>query len=89
MVNQQRISGEFMHQAAIDSPSFHEAAMAEYLKQRLEKLGATVKIDDAGEKIGSDTGNLIALIPGKKRVSRFSFQLTWIPSLRQKTLLRS
>ncbi len=66
MVNQQRISDEFMRQAAIDSPSFHEAAIADYLKQRLEKLGATVKIDDAGEKVGSDTGNLIARIPGKK-----------------------
>ena len=66
MVNQQRISDEFMRQAAIDSPSFHEAAMAEYLQQRFEKLGATVEFDDAGKQIGSDTGNLIARIPGKK-----------------------
>ncbi len=66
MVNQQRISAEFMRQAAIDSPSFHEAAIARYLKERLEKLGATVEFDDAGSKIGSDAGNLIARIPGKK-----------------------
>lgn len=67
MVNQQRISDEFMCQAAIDSPSFHEAAIAKYLKSRFEKLGAKVEIDNAGERVGSDTGNLIARIPGTKQ----------------------
>ncbi len=66
MINQQRVSDEFMRQAAIDSPSFHEAAIAEYLQKSFEKLGATVEFDDAGKKIGSDSGNLIARIPGKK-----------------------
>ncbi len=66
MVNQQRICDEFMCQAAIDSPSYHEAAMADYLAQRLKKLGATVEFDTAGSRIGSDANNLIARITGTK-----------------------
>jgi len=66
MVDQQRISDEFMRQAAIDSPSFHEEAMAKYLQKCFEKLGATIEFDDAGKQVGSDSGNLIARIPGKK-----------------------
>ena len=66
MVNQQRLCNEFQHQAAIASPSYQEAAMASYLQQRLEKLGAAVEFDAAGEAIGSDSGNLIARFPGTK-----------------------
>lgn len=66
MINQQRLIEEFSRQAAIDSPSFHEAEIATYLEQRLRKLGAEVVFDDAGSKIGSDSGNLIARFPGTK-----------------------
>ena len=66
MIKQQRICDEFIRQASIDSPSFNEAAIAQYLKTRFEQLGATVEFDDAGEKIGSNSGNLIARIPGEK-----------------------
>lgn len=66
MANQQRLCTEFQRQAAIDSPSYKEAAMAAYLQKRLEKLGAAVEFDTAGEAIGSDSGNLIARIPGAK-----------------------
>ncbi len=66
MINRQRIINEFTKQAAIDSPSYKEAAIAEYLEQRLEQLGATVEFDDVGAKIGSESGNLIAKIPGTK-----------------------
>ncbi|MCK4503952.1 MAG: M20/M25/M40 family metallo-hydrolase [Desulfuromonadales bacterium] len=66
MINRQRICDEFMRQTAIDSPSFHEAAMATYLEQRLIKLGALVEFDNAGATIGSNSNNLIARIPGTK-----------------------
>jgi len=66
MINRQRIINEFAKQAAIDSPSFKEAAIAGYLSQRFQELGATVEFDAAGTVIGSDSGNLIARIPGTK-----------------------
>lgn len=66
MINRQRICDEFMRQASIDSPSFKEAAIAKYLKKRFKELGADIEFDDAGEKIGSNTGNLIARFPGTK-----------------------
>ncbi len=66
MINRQRICDEFIRQASIDSPSFQEAAIAKYLKQRFTKLGATVEFDDAGAKVGSDSGNMIIRLPGSK-----------------------
>jgi tripeptide aminopeptidase len=66
MINRERICTEFHRQAAIDSPSFKEAAVAAYLQQRFEQLGASVEFDDAGPKIGSDSGNMIIRLNGKK-----------------------
>ncbi|MDX2480565.1 MAG: M20/M25/M40 family metallo-hydrolase [Desulfuromusa sp.] len=66
MINKQRICNEFMRQASIDSPSFKEAAIANYLEKRFKELGAKIEFDDAGEKIGSDSGNMIARFPGTK-----------------------
>lgn len=66
MINRERIISEFTKQAAIDSPSFKEAEMAVYLGKRLVQLGAEIEFDDAGDKIGSSSGNLIGKIPGTK-----------------------
>ena len=71
MINRERICKEFMQQAAIDSPSFNEGAIADYLKKRFELLGAAVEFDNAGEKIGSQSGNLIARLPGTKEGTPF------------------
>ncbi|SEA11843.1 peptidase T-like protein [Desulfuromusa kysingii] len=66
MVNQQRLSDEFMRQASIDSPSFKEADIAKYLEKRFKELGADICFDNAGEKIGSSSGNLMARLPGTR-----------------------
>ena len=66
MINRQRISDEFMRQASIDSPSFKEKAIADYLEQRFAQLDATIEYDDAGPKIGSESGNMIIRIDGSK-----------------------
>jgi tripeptide aminopeptidase len=66
MINRNRISDEFAKQAAIDSPSFKESAIAAYLDQRFRALGAGVEFDAAGPKIGSESGNMIARIAGTK-----------------------
>jgi tripeptide aminopeptidase len=66
MINTTRICDEFMRQAAIDSPSFKEGKIAAYLKHRFSALGAEVVFDNAGETIGSESGNMIARIRGSK-----------------------
>jgi tripeptide aminopeptidase len=40
------------------------------LKREMEELGATVTIDDAGEKVGGNVGNLIAQFPGNTPAAR-------------------
>jgi len=66
MINKQRICDEFMRQAAIDSPSFKEADIAKYLGKRFKELGAEIHFDDAGDKIGSNSGNMIARLAGTR-----------------------
>src|SRR3989442_8891172 len=39
-------------------------------KREMEELGATVWIDDAGEKVGGNVGNLIAYFPGNTPLAR-------------------
>lgn len=64
MINLERMRQTFLDLVQIDSHSRHERRVAEYLKRRCEALGAEVEIDDAGEKVGGDTGNLIARFRG-------------------------
>ena len=66
MINPTRISSEFAQQAAISSPSFKEAAMADYLRRRFATLAATLVEDKTGAQIGSQSNNLIFHIPGTK-----------------------
>lgn len=69
MVNRERIVEEFTRLASISSPAFSEGEISRYLVQRLQDLGATVVMDDAGEKIGSESGNLIATFPANGKES--------------------
>lgn len=75
MVNRERITEEFMRQAAISSPSLRETAMADYLQQRFADLGAVVVYDDAGEKAGGEVGNMIARFPGTRSGEPFLFSV--------------
>lgn len=63
-MNEQRLLDTFFDLVKLPCPSGHEARAAEYCKQALEACGCEVTIDDAGERIGSDTGNLYAELPG-------------------------
>lgn len=63
-LNHARLIDYFMDLVRIDSLSRREGAIAKRLKTDLEALGATVRVDDAGEKVGGDTGNVIATISG-------------------------
>lgn len=66
MINRQRIVDEFLAYVQIDSPTTKEGKFASYLAGKLREMGVEVEIDDAGEKVGSDTGNLIARVKGTK-----------------------
>jgi len=64
MINSQRLSHHFTRFVQIDSVSKEEAEIATILKAMLEKRGATVIMDNAGEVIGGNCGNLVAKFKG-------------------------
>lgn len=63
-VNVARLREEFLDLVQIGSVSRREGRVAKRLAAILESMGATVEVDDAGPRVGSDTGNLIARFPG-------------------------
>lgn len=66
MINAQRLADIFMDLVRIDSVSGQEGQCCRDLQGRLEQLGLSTHIDDAGHGVQSDTGNLIARLPGRR-----------------------
>jgi tripeptide aminopeptidase len=64
MINEERIKNLLLELVQIDSVSREEREVAQRIKQYCEEMGAEVFIDDAGEKVGGNTGNVIARFPG-------------------------
>jgi len=64
MINQERIKSLLLELVQIDSHSRKERDVAELIKRYCEGMGGQVEIDDAGEKVGGNTGNVIARFPG-------------------------
>jgi tripeptide aminopeptidase len=64
MINQERIKNLLLELVQIDSVSRKEREVAERIKKYCEEMGATVEIDDAGAKVGGNSGNVIARFPG-------------------------
>jgi tripeptide aminopeptidase len=64
MVDAKRIKDEFVELASIASPSRSEGAIARRLESILKAMGATVEVDAAGERVGGQTGNILARFPG-------------------------
>lgn len=64
MINKERLNTTFMELCATDSEPKNERLLADRLKARLSELGFIVSEDDAGEKIGGNTGNLFARLEG-------------------------
>jgi tripeptide aminopeptidase len=69
MINRKRLIDTFKFLVGIDSVSRHEADIANELKKILESMGAETFIDNAGEKTGSNTGNLIAKFKGTEKTA--------------------
>jgi len=64
MVNEKRLIESFMELVRIDSISREERNLATFLIKKLEDLGLEIKVDQAGEKVKSDSGNIIARLKG-------------------------
>jgi tripeptide aminopeptidase len=64
MINQERIKNLLLELVQIDSHSRKERDVAERIKKYCEEMGAEVEIDDAGAKVGGNSGNVIARFPG-------------------------
>ena len=66
MIDAARLKEEFIELVSISSPSKREGTIARRLETILKGMGATVEVDDAGEKIEGNTGNLLARFPGNR-----------------------
>jgi len=66
VIDPARMKDEFLELAGISSLSRREGAIARRLESILKGMGASVEVDDAGEKIGGETGNLLARFTGTK-----------------------
>lgn len=64
MINPDRLRDTFLDLVKIDSHSREELGVAHYVLSRLQKLGVDAVMDDAGEKINGDCGNLLARFQG-------------------------
>lgn len=65
MVASDRILDTFLDLVRIDSPVRSERQVAQYCAARLSEVGAAITFDDSMAITGSDTGNLIATLPGR------------------------
>lgn len=71
-INKERLLQEFKNLVAIDSESYHEREMANYLLQKLREIGLEPVEDNAGELLREKsgiqdaevTGNIFARLPG-------------------------
>ena len=64
LINPERLKNLLIELIKIDSLSRKEYNVAMRLKREMEDLGAQVSIDDAGERVGGNVGNLIAHFTG-------------------------
>ncbi|HVF56539.1 MAG TPA: M20/M25/M40 family metallo-hydrolase [Pyrinomonadaceae bacterium] len=83
MINQERIKNLLLELVQIDSISRKEREVAERIKQICEEMGAEVEIDDAGSKVGGNSGNVIArfkgTIPGAETIMMSAHMDTVVP----------
>ncbi|MBW2181158.1 MAG: M20/M25/M40 family metallo-hydrolase [Deltaproteobacteria bacterium] len=73
MVNRDRLAETFKTLAGIDSVSRSEGEISKEIQNIFESLGADTWIDDAGDKIGGETGNLIVKFKGNTKTAPILF----------------
>ena len=63
-MNKERLIETFVELCKRDSESGNEREVADYILDYLKKIDLNPSEDNAGEKTGGDTGNIIIKIPG-------------------------
>ncbi|MEA3414769.1 MAG: M20/M25/M40 family metallo-hydrolase [Thermodesulfobacteriota bacterium] len=66
MINKNRLAQTFKHLVSIDSISKDEEAVCCEIRKILKSMGAKTVVDGAGDRTGSNTGNLIARFDGNR-----------------------
>jgi len=66
MIQRERMVESLLDLVKIDSQSKEELPVAQRLMSDLQAIGADVRIDDAGSKVGGNSGNVIARFAGTK-----------------------
>ena len=72
-MNKNRLLETFKALVSIDSPSFGERDMCDYLKEYLVKLGFEIFEDDTGRQTGGNSGNLYAYLDGDNNMAPLLF----------------
>ncbi len=72
-INTDRMITEFTHLVSIDSKSYEERNMADYLIGRLVELGFAVTEDDWGHRFGGNSGNVYGYLKGELNLSPLLF----------------
>jgi len=65
----ERLNDTFAALCRIESPSGQERGCADWVTGELRAMGLEVEEDEAGPRVGSDAGNLLARVPGAGRDS--------------------
>ena len=60
----ERLAHDFVRLCSIESPSLRERAVADVVRRELREMGLEVEEDASASAVGSDSGNLLARIPG-------------------------
>ena len=64
-LNAKRLVNTFLNLVQIDSESFHEKDIQEYVATELKKIGCRVQVDKAGSKFDTNArGNVLGFFPG-------------------------
>jgi len=69
MVNQHRLAETFERLVSIDSISKQEGRISEEIQRMLAPFALKMIVDNAGESIGSNTGNLIVKLSGNRNIA--------------------
>jgi tripeptide aminopeptidase len=64
-----RLHDTFAALCSIESPSYHERACADWVAAELRSMGLDVHEDSSALAAGSDSGNLLARVPGRSPAS--------------------
>jgi len=64
MINKTRLINDFMRMVSIDSPSFGERRMGDYIKERLSRLGLSFREDGAASLVDGSCGNIYGFLDG-------------------------